>query len=231
MPAMRRFTIVYDFDGTLLPMEPWDSEQTLLMFWLESRRPALPAWRRLHCRLIVEADRRGWLQGSFKKHYLRFLRGAPQGLLDRVAALLAARIPQEDRSALCSLKSRGHRLILCSCGTADLSERILAACGVLPCFEAVFANRFVFQDGLVSGMRLEVPSGRAKRELLQSLGIDPAGTVSVGDGATDLPLWEWSAVPVVVDRSGAARVRFSRRPYHFVSSSSEVLGIVSRLGG
>ena len=29
--SFRRFTIVWDFDGTLLPMEPWDSEQELLV--------------------------------------------------------------------------------------------------------------------------------------------------------------------------------------------------------
>jgi len=70
-----------------------------------------------------------------------------------------------------------------------------------------------------------------KRELLESRGVDPAATVSVGDGATDLELWEWSAVPVVVDRTGAGRSRFGRGPFHFVSSTSGVLEIVTRLGG
>jgi phosphoserine phosphatase len=231
MQATRRFTIVYDFDGTLLPMEPWDSEQELLLAWMESRRPPPPAWRRLYFRLVAEGDRRGWLKRSFKWHYLQLLRGAPQGLLDRVARRLAGRIVAEDRDAIVALNSRGHRLIVASCGTADLSERILDACGLLGRFEAVLANRFVFREGRIAGIRLEVPSGLRKRELLESRGIDPSATVSVGDGATDLELWEWSAVPVVVDRSGVGRSRFGSRPYRFVSSTTGVLEIVTRLGG
>jgi phosphoserine phosphatase len=210
-------------------MEPGDSEQELLLSWLESRLPPFPAWRRMYCRLIVEGDRRGWLQGSFKRHYLRFLHGLPEGFLDRVAERLAGRISSEDRDALHTLKSRGHRLLVASCGTADLSERILAACGVLSCFEAVHANRFVFRDGLVAGIRLDVPSGLRKRELVESLGIDPARAVTVGDGATDQPLWEWSGVPVLVERGGRARP--GRGSYRVVSSTAEVLDIVTRLGG
>jgi phosphoserine phosphatase len=225
----RRFNIVFDFDGTLLPMQPWDSEQELLAVWLEGRR--LPAWRRLYCRLVMEGDRRGWLKGGFKKHYLGFLRGSPRELLDRVAERLAARISPEDRGALHELAGRGHRLILASCGTADLSERVLASCGVLPCFEAVLANRFHFAQDRISGLRLEVPSGQAKLRLMQSRGLDPADTVSIGDGATDLPLWEWSAVPVVMDRSGALRSRFARRSYHFVSGTPGVPELLRRLGG
>jgi phosphoserine phosphatase len=222
---------VYDFDGTLLPMEPWDSEQELLLAWLESRRPPFLAWRRLYGRLVAEADRRGRLPRSFKRHYLRFVRGVPEAFLDRVAERLAGRISPEDRGALQALKSRGHRLLVASCGTADLSERVLAACGVLSCFEKVFSNRFVFQDGLVAGMRLEVPSGTRKRELMESLGIDPTVAVTVGDGATDLPLWEWSGVPVVVDRGGARHTRFGRGSYQVVPSTAGVLDIVTRLGG
>ena len=231
MKAPRRFNIVYDFDGTLLPMQPWDSEQELLLDWMESRRPPPPAWRRLYCRLVAEGDRRGWLRRSFKWHYLRLLRGAPRGLLNRVAERLAGRVSATERDAIICLNKRGHRLILASCGTADLSERVLASCGLLSCFEAVLANRFIYKEELISGIRLEVPSGLRKRQLLESRGIDPAATVSIGDGATDLELWEWSAVPVVVDRSGAGRSRFGRRPYHFVSSTSEVLDLVKGLGG
>ena len=133
--------------------------------------------------------------------------------------------------ALQTLKGRGHRLLVASCGTADLSERILAACGVLSCFERVLSNRFVFRDGLVAGLRLEVPTGTRKRELVESLGVDPAVAVTVGDGATDLPLWEWSGVPVVVDRGGARHARFGRGSYRVVASTAGVLEIVTGLGG
>jgi phosphoserine phosphatase len=225
----RRFNLVYDFDGTLLPMGPWDSEQELLLAWMQESRP--PAWRRRYFRLVAEGDRRGWLRRSFKWHYLRLLRGAPQELLERVTERLAARIPPEDRAALREQRDRGHRLLVASCGTADLSERVLEACGVRACFEAVLANRFVFREGRVAGLRLEVPSGQSKVQLLESLHLDPADTVSIGDGATDLPLWEWSAVPVVLDRTGAGRARFGAKSYHFVSATPGVLELLEQLGG
>ncbi len=228
MKAKRRFSIIYDFDGTLLPFQPWDSEQELLLSRLQAVHA--PFWRRWYGWLVAEGDRRGWLR-SFKRRYLGLLRGTPEAFVDRVAAHLAGRIPPEDREAVLSLKSRGHRLIVASCGTADLSERILARCGLLPCFEAVYSNRFVFREGRIAGLRLEVPSGRVKLEIVKSLDIDPAGAVAVGDGITDLPLWQWSAVPVVVDRSG--RTPASRWPetYRLVSSCAAVLDIVRGLGG
>jgi phosphoserine phosphatase len=229
MSPRRRFDIVYDFDGTLLPSRPWDSEQELLLAWLRERRPA--AWRRLYCRLVVEGDRRGWLKGAFKRHYLGFLRGSPRELVDQVAGELASRIPPEDRAALRALKDRGHRLYLASCGTADLSERILEACGVLGCFQEVLGNRFVYAQGRIAGMRLEVPSARSKLLLVQSRGLNPADTVSVGDGATDLPLWEWSAVPVVVDHGGGPPAWLARRPFHVVPGNAGVLDLLKRLGG
>ena len=74
MKARRRFTIIYDFDGTLLPFQPWDSEQELLLARL--RTPRAPFWRRWYGRLVAEADRRGRLLGSFKRRYLGLVRGA-----------------------------------------------------------------------------------------------------------------------------------------------------------
>jgi phosphoserine phosphatase len=226
---MRRFTIVYDFDGTLLPMEPWDSEQELLLARLEGLHPV--SWRRWYGWLVAEGDRRGWLHGSFKRHYQRLLRGLPEGFVDQLAARLAGRIPAEDREAVLALKRRGHRLLVVSCGTGDLSERILARCGLLACFDAVLANRFVFREGRIAGMRLEVPSGRAKLELVKSMGIDPADAIAVGDGATDLPLWQWAATAVVVDRDGRAPAGRWPAAFRRVASCAAVLDVVRGLGG
>jgi phosphoserine phosphatase len=234
MRAGRRFTIVYDFDGTLFPSQPWDSEQELLLARLQAVRA--PFWRRWYGRLVAEADRRGRLLGSFKQRYLGLLAGTPEAFVDQVAARLALRIPPGDIDAALHLKARGHRLIVASCGTADLSERILAYCGLRSCFEAVYANRFVFDQGRIAGLSLEVPSGKAKLELVESLGIEPDSAVAVGDGITDLPLWQWSAVPVVVDRARRTppgRAAAPRWPagWRVVGSCAAVLDIVRGLGG
>jgi phosphoserine phosphatase len=179
---------------------------------------------------VAEGDRRGRLR-SFKRRYLGLLRGTPEAFVDQVAARLAGRISPEDREAVLRLKERGHRLIVASCGTADLSERILARCGLLPSFEALYANRFVFERGRICGLRLEVPSGKAKLEIVKSLGIEPDTAVAVGDGFTDLPLWQWSAVPVVVGRNGRTPAGRWPESWRTVASCAAVLDIVRELGG
>jgi phosphoserine phosphatase len=123
---------------------------------------------------------------------------------------LAGRIAPEDREAVLSLAGRGHRQLVASCGTADMSERILAHCGLRQCFQALFANRFVFDRGRIAGMRLEVCSGRAKLEVVESLGVDPAGAVAVGRGG----------------RRAAEGLSC-----HPVASPAGVLDLVRRLGG
>jgi len=210
MTARRLFTIVWDFDGTLLPLQPWDSEQELLL----ARLAGLPAasWKRWYGRCAVEADRRGWRPAAFKRRYLAVLRGAPRELLELVAARLAERIPAADRAAVRELAARGHRQLVASCGTADLSERILEGCGLRSCFEAVHSNRFLFAEGRIAGLRLEVGSGRAKLELVRGLGVDRAGAVAVAVG------------------QGGRRAA-GRLPCRFAASSAGVLEVVRSLGG
>jgi len=228
---MRRYTLIFDFDGTILPSDPYDSEQTLLLSWLDGRRrrPALP--KRLWCRLLVHADRNNWLKGSFKRHYLRLLRGTGSDLLDQVSARLAEKISLASRRTFASLAERGHRLIVSSCGTADLSERILRAAGIRDHFETVLGNRFVFERGVIADLRLDLPSPEAKLAAAQAAGIDPAEAVVIGDGPTDLPLLAWAGIPVVIESNGAKRTRWGGDAYLHISSIPEIVGILSRYGG
>ncbi len=225
-PLMRRYAILWDFDGTILPSDPYDSEQTLLLSWAAACPGGPSPARRLFCRLLVRADRKGWIGGSFKTHYLRLLRGSGGELLDEVAGRLARKISPETRQAFSALRERGHRLIVSSCGTADLSERILTASGVRGHFESVQGNRFVFQEGAIAGMRLEVPSPQAKLALARASGLDPARTVVVGDGPTDFPLLDWAGIPVLIDRDGAGGARVRGGRYHRVRSIPEIVELL-----
>jgi phosphoserine phosphatase len=228
---LRRFAIVLDFDGTILPSTPWDSEQTLLLARMESGRPGFPLARRLYCRLVAYGDRRGWLGSSFKSHYIRLLRGTERELVDEVAVRLADRISSETRRTFAELQERGHRLIIASCGTADLSERILGAAGVLHHFEALLGNRFVFARGKITGMQLSVPSPRAKLQIVRASGLSAESTVVVGDGPTDLPLLAWAGVPVVVAPNGARWPPRVRSSCSFITSISQIVDILRRHGG
>lgn len=227
----RAYAVVFDFDGTILPSVPWDSEQTLLLARAAEARSPWALVRRWYARWIALADRRGWLGSGFKGRYTRLLRGCPVDLLDEVASTLALRVPKDTRGCLRELRARGHRLLVASCGTADLSERILRAAGVVHCFEAVVGNRFVFERDRIAGMRLEVPSPAAKLQAVQAMGLDPESTVAVGDGPTDLPLLRWARFPVVVAPAGGKRPVWARDGWAAIGRLSGLTEILQGLGG
>ena len=127
---MTKHTIIWDFDGTILPLSPYDSEQALLMHLLNRRDKKMSLFNRLFTRFVVFADRREWFRRVFKMHFERSLRGKKIGLLDHFAELIATTIPSEDRNTYHALKENGHEMVVLSCGTADLSERILMAAGI-----------------------------------------------------------------------------------------------------
>ncbi len=188
--------------------------------------------RRLRSWWAAYGDRCGWLGGaSFKRHYLRLLRGTQSELIDRVAASLAGRISPEARAAVAGLKARGHRLIVASCGTADLSERILEASGLRRCFEAVLGNRFVFTRGAITGMEVDLPTPEAKLEAIRSAGLDRESTVAVGDGPTDIPLLKWAGIPVVVAPKGPGAARWAPKSCSIIASVSELLDVLERHEG
>jgi len=60
-------TIIWDFDGTLLPHAPYDSEQTLMLYKLDESAQRPPYIVRAIARLLIWADRRQMLRKTFKR--------------------------------------------------------------------------------------------------------------------------------------------------------------------
>jgi FMN phosphatase YigB (HAD superfamily) len=88
---MKPDTIIWDFDGTILPSDPYDSEQTLLMHRLHRTQDRLPFLKRIVARSALHADRKEWLGGSFKKYYLWVLKGTGCDAIKSVARVLAVK--------------------------------------------------------------------------------------------------------------------------------------------
>ncbi len=218
---MKLFDIIWDFDGTLLPSDPCDSEHTLLLQSLNApgERPSLI--KRVVARCIVFFDQRQWMGPAFKKYYAWVLEGTPADRLDPVAQTLARKIPEADRVALRQLRLEGHAMRIISCGTLDLIERVLALTGIRGCFETVEGNRLLFSDGRISGIKLEVVHPADKVKMLVDKKIRPERTLAVGDGYTDLPLLQWAGFPVLMDRSGKTKNRRYAR-YPKIASIAEV---------
>ena len=223
---MKNKTIIWDFDGTLLPQAPYDSEQTLMLFKLDETVPRPPCIVRVMARILICADRRQMLRKTFKRFYIRLMKGTPTAVMDQIGRRLSDRIPPRDRQAIRRLKSENYRMLVLSCGTADLSERTLADAGLGGCFETIAGNRFKISQGVINGMTLHVANPVDKVKWLESRGISAEEAIAVGDGYTDIPLLDWAKVSVLLDRSGKKHKKYAHKNYHFVQSLSEILNIV-----
>jgi phosphoserine phosphatase len=220
-------TIIWDFDGTILPLAPFDSEQFLLRHRMNQREDPFGLLKKAYVKAIVYADRRERLRRTFKKSYLRLLKDTPTGVLDEVGRDLAENIPTADRKVFRQLKKDGYEMMVLSCGTADLSERVLRFAGILDCFSRIAGNRFQYNADRIAGMQLQLPNPEDKLAMVQKMNLSADRTIVVGDGYTDLPLLNWSSVPVIIDRGGQKKKQFTSHNFYFISSILEIMDIIA----
>ena len=227
---MKTDTIIWDFDGTLLPLAPYDSEQTLMLYKLNETAQRPPYFVRAIARLLIWADHRQMLRQTFKRFYIRLMKGTPTAVMDQVGRRLSDRISPPDRQTIARLKSENVRMMVLSCGTADLSERTLTNAGLGDCFETIAGNRFKISRGLINGMTLHVPNPVDKVRWLNKIGISPDEAIAVGDGYTDIPLLDWAKISIMMDRTGNKRTKYKHKNYRFISSTSEILEVLNAAG-
>jgi phosphoserine phosphatase len=223
---MRKLTIIWDFDGTILPNTPFDSEQSLLMYRMNQLDKPFGWFKKGYAKAIIYADQRERLRKTFKKTYIRLLKGTPSATLDEVCRNLARKIPPADCLALKRLKDDGYNMIVLSCGTVDLSERILKFAGIEDCFGLIEGNRFQFDEDRIVGMQLRLPDPNDKLTMMNKLNLSPQRTIVVGDGYTDLPLLNWSSIPVIINRTGQKKKGFTSNNFHFITSIPEIMNII-----
>ncbi len=223
---MKTDTIIWDFDGTLLPLAPYDSEQTLMLYKLDEAAPRPPCFVRAMARLLIFADRRQMLRKTFKRFYIRLMKGTPIAVIDQIGRRLSDRITSEDRRTIALLTSENYRMLVLSCGTADLSERTLRNAGLSDCFESIAGNRFNISRGVVTGMTLHVADPVDKVKWLEKNGICADSAIAVGDGYTDIPLLDWAKISVLLDRTGKKRAMHKHKNYRIISSISEILDVL-----
>ena len=95
------------------------------------------------------------------------------------------------------MKAHGATAALVSGGFTWFTERVAATLG----FERHYANTLEFRDGVLTGKLTEPVLDRdAKHRILhrltRELGLSPAETIAVGDGANDLRLLEAAGIGV-----------------------------------
>jgi phosphoserine phosphatase len=208
---MKKFPIIWDFDGTILPSTPFDSEQSLLLHRMNQPDKAFSWFKKGYSKVIIYADQRQRFRKTFKKSYIRLLRGTPSATLDEVCRNLAHKITPADRLALRELKNEGY---------------ILKYAGIEDCFGLIEGNRFQFDEDRIVGMHLRLPDPDDKLTMMNKLNLSPERTIVVGDGYTDLPLLNWSSIPVIIDRTGKKKKEFTSNNFHFITSIPEITNII-----
>jgi phosphoserine phosphatase len=226
MTAKKPYTIIWDFDGTLLPNDPYDSEQSLMMYKLYETGQRIPVLPHALARLLLYADQKEYFRNVFKLFYIRFMTGTSVDIFDPVCTRLAAKISESDRRALMQLANLGHPMIVLSCGTVNLSETTLQKADLGSCFEIFAGNRFESENGRISSMTLHIPHPEDKVSFLAAQKIEPGRCIAVGDGYTDIPMLDWVKIPVLVDRTGRRQNKYAHKNYHVVRSLPEILDML-----
>ncbi len=226
---MPKPTIVWDFDGTLLPSDPYDSEQLLLHYLLKFYKNKMPLTERLIGKVALFTDRKQLVPAFFKYVYSRLLTGMPVSIIGTIADALARTISEHDRLVFFKLKEQGFPMMVLSCGTADLSRKVLQKADIDSCFDHIEGNHFRILENTIVGTDVRVPNPKSKITLLtDTYGLTAQEVVAVGDGYTDIPLLDWAGVSILIDRKGTKSVRNDR--YLTISSISEILAIMN-VGG
>jgi len=225
---VKKYTIIWDFDGTILPSDPYDSEQATVIYILHQMSKRIHPVRRLFANAMIYADMKKMLRRRFKKFFAHFLINTKVETIDGIARILAKKISIEDRETFVKLKQYGHYMIVISCGTVDLSERILRYAGIESCFNLIEGNRLKVESDHIVGMDFHIPDPEDKLKLIKQLPISQENTIAIGDGYTDRPLLDWAKIAVLIDRAGEQKARYSDKKYLTISSINEIIDIAEK---
>lgn len=115
------------------------------------------------------------------------LKGQPVSILDHVAERMT--FMPGAAELLAAMKAQGAACWLVSGGFTVFTDPVAAKLG----FDKVFANTLVLRDGVIAGEVAEpILDKNAKKTLLEKacaeLGLSLAETLTVGDGANDVPM-------------------------------------------
>ncbi len=185
---------IFDFDGTLYPINTYDSEQ-LLILSAAKERGVLFKKRGKH---FIAQDQRGVFDDtSFHQRYEKLVKRATPAMIDEVAELLVSHIGEREKDALLELSHISDLGIL-TCGTENLAEAFLEKLGIEDSFSFIRGKRLVRNTDGISHLLVDISGPRAKAEVVESMRKDYETIIAIGDGPTDIPMIEAADYGMIV---------------------------------
>ena len=191
----KKACIIFDFDGTLYPIAPYDSEQRLIRKVADAKGTL---FRQRAKRLIAQDQAGKLIDDAFHTRYAHLVRTATPSMIDEVARDISLFLSEEDSKALAALSCRADLAIL-TCGTENLVESFLQHIGLREHFFLIRGKRLVWDEPGRNHMVVDIDSPQAKAEALELLRSQYRTIVAVGDGPTDMPMLHASDLPLIID--------------------------------
>lgn len=194
----KKYLIAFDFDGTLYPLIPYDSEQRLVLSTAKNRGHL----NRLRAKRMVEKDNQGRMGlGEFNRRYHDLLGGCTPSQIDEVASDLFSLVDPTQFTLLKELSKKADLAIL-SCGTENIIHAFLSLHKIEHHFFQVSGKSLHFTKGEKPDIVCTIGSPEEKREAFATLKKNYTTTIAVGDGPTDIPMLKEADLGLIIDWNG-----------------------------
>ncbi len=190
--------VAFDFDGTLYPLVPYDSEQRLVLSTAKDRGHL----NRVRAKRMVVKDSEGRMDlGEFNRRYHDLLGGCTPNHVEEVAEDLFALVDPKQFTLIKALSEMADLAIL-SCGTENIIHSFLALHKIDHHFIQVSGKRLYFDNPVKPSIKCTIGSPEEKKEVFVKLKSKYAQAIAIGDGPTDIPMLEQADLGLIVDWSG-----------------------------
>jgi len=194
----KKYLIAFDFDGTLYPLHPYDSEQRLVLTTAKSRGHL----NRVRAKRMVQKDHEGKMGlGEFNRRYHDMLGSCTPALIEEVASDLYALVESKQYSLLKILSEKADLAIL-SCGTENIIHAFLSKHAIEQYFFLVSGKSLHFNETTKPSIKCTIGSPEEKRSVFSELKEKYVYAIAVGDGPTDIPMLKEADLGLIIDWGG-----------------------------
>ena len=195
---MSNALIAFDFDGTLYPPVPNDSEDWILL--KAGRGNPLKALLARYA--ILSEHLKSFNFKSYNKVLNYNAKNMSVSCIDEIVDAICTQAQNISFEPLYRLKEMGNTLAIVSCGTDVMIERFLERFGITDLFAGFKAKRLLFDEKKVLGYdfgEVDGPDFKVRTCLQYKEEFNCSSIISIGDGATDIAMFKHSDYAVFMD--------------------------------